>query len=340
MGKTSLLRRIAIAVEQDAELSAALLPLTFREEQYNVHNLHLFWCNCLDALGDYLEHHERLELMHELDADILGIARAKPKGVDDQPAYERFMTWARRLERRPLLLLDNMDFIFDALDDTQSWALRRQLQEAGGVVAIGAAARFLEAADQPTAPFYEFFRVDLLNSLEHEEMLSCLRELAERRGAAGQKVLHLIATDPARLHTLRDLSGGNPRTLVLLYLILETDADGDVMSDLERLLDQVSPLYKGRIEDLAPQARVVLDAAALAWDPVTAAEIAVASGIAQSSVSAQLDRLLNLGLLEKCTLSRSKSAGYQLGERFFNIWYLMRHASRRVRGRLRWLVEF
>lgn len=39
-------------------------------------------------------------------------------------------------------------------------------------------------------------------------------------------------------------------------------------------------------------------------------------GIPPTSVSAQLDRLLNLGLLEKCALSRSAAAGYQLGERY------------------------
>lgn len=42
MGKTSLLRRLAIGVRDDPDLSAVLLPLTFREEQYNVHNLRVF----------------------------------------------------------------------------------------------------------------------------------------------------------------------------------------------------------------------------------------------------------------------------------------------------------
>ena len=55
MGKTSMLRRIALGVREQPDLAAVLLPLTFREEQYNVHNLHVFWCNCLDALGDWFE---------------------------------------------------------------------------------------------------------------------------------------------------------------------------------------------------------------------------------------------------------------------------------------------
>ena len=55
MGKTSLLRRLALAIRDDPALSAVLLPLCFREEQYNVHNLRIFWGNCLDALADWFE---------------------------------------------------------------------------------------------------------------------------------------------------------------------------------------------------------------------------------------------------------------------------------------------
>jgi predicted AAA+ superfamily ATPase len=55
MGKSTLLRRLAIAVEDDAALHAQWLPLTFPEEQYNVASLADFWRNCLDALGDLLE---------------------------------------------------------------------------------------------------------------------------------------------------------------------------------------------------------------------------------------------------------------------------------------------
>ena len=36
MGKSTLLRRIAVAVEDDVQLNASWLPLSFPEEQYNV----------------------------------------------------------------------------------------------------------------------------------------------------------------------------------------------------------------------------------------------------------------------------------------------------------------
>ncbi|MDD5387757.1 MAG: tetratricopeptide repeat protein [Gallionellaceae bacterium] len=336
MGKTSLLRRLALGVRDDPKLAEVLLPLTFREEQYNVHNLHTFWMNCLDALGDWFEKHDFPDKAEALDRDVAALAQGDPDG---EAALEAFKRWSKAEGRRPLLLLDNIDLILDGLAE-QDWSLRRAMQEAGGIVVVGATAGYLEATADPQAAFYDFFQVSVLERLGQDELLACLRRLAEARGEEGKRVREVIARDPGRIRTLYDLTGGNPRTLVLLYLLLELDSDGDVMSDLERLLDQVTVLYKARVEDLAPQARVVLDALALNWNPATAADIARLTGLETAATSTQLDRLQKAGIVEKVQISTSTRAAFQLGERFFNIWYLMRHGPRRQRTRLRWLTGF
>jgi tetratricopeptide (TPR) repeat protein len=340
MGKTSLLRRLALGVRDDPRLAAVLLPLSFREEQYNVHNLHVFWLNCLDALGDWFEQSGQPAQAAALDRDVArlgqGPAAADPEGTE---ALATFQRWMRQLGRRPLLLLDNLDIILNGLAK-QQWSLRRELQRPGGIVVVGASAGWLEATEEKNAAFYDFFQVTVLEPLAAGELIRCLGRLAALRGEPGRAVQALLATDPGRIRALHDLTGGNPRTLTLLYLLLETDTGGDVLSDLERLLDQVSVLYKARVEDLAPQSRVVLDAVALAWNPVIAAEVAAASGLATGVVSAQLTRLERDGILQKVSVSRSNRDAYQLAERFFNIWYLMRHGPRRQRARLRWLSAF
>lgn len=338
MGKTSLLRRLALGVREDAALASVLLPLTFREEQYNVHNLHTFWLNCLDALGDYFEKTGQADKADEIDRDTATLMRGDID-VEGSSALDVFKRWAKREGRRPLLLLDNIDFILDGLE-AQHWSLRRVMQEAGGIVVVGASAAYLEATADPKGAFYDFFQVTVLEKLGQDELIACLRRLAQERGEEGRKVLNVLNRDPGRIRALHDLTGGNPRTLVLLYLLLELDAEGDVFSDLERLLDQVTVLYKARVEDLAPQARVVLDAVALAWNPITAADVAAATALETSAVSTQLDRLQKNGVVEKVSLSSTARAGFQLGERFFNIWYLMRHGPRRQKTRLRWLTSF
>jgi len=338
MGKTSILRRLAIGVRDTPALSTVLLPLSFREEQYNVHNLHVFWCNCLDALGDWFERTGQPEQAAAVDREVALLTGGKPDPEGDE-ALEVFRRWVRQEGRRPLLLLDNLDIILAGLS-RQQWSLRRVLQQAGGIVVVGASAAYLEATADREAAFYDFFQVTVLERLDQDELLTCLRRLAITRGDQGVKVQTLLDTDPGRIRTLYDLTGGNPRTLTLLYLLLETDTDGDVLGDLERLLDQVTVLYKARVEDLAPQTRVVLDAVALAWNPVIAADLATATGLPTTTVSTQLDRLQKDGVVEKVSVSTSSRAAFQVSERFFNIWYLMRHGPRRQRLRLRWLTEF
>jgi tetratricopeptide (TPR) repeat protein len=337
MGKTSLLRRLALGVAQDAELSARFLPLTFREEQYNVHNWRTFWNNCLDALGDCFERAGLIEQAEGVDRDIANLERTTD--ADGEAACRLFKDWCKRENKRPLLLLDNIDIILDGLTK-QDWAFRRVLQERGGAVVFGATVNPLEATAKIEAAFYDFFQVTVLEKLSFPELMDCLRQLAAMRGEDGQKVRRVLDRDQARIHTLYDFTGGNPRTLVLLYLLLELDPEEDVMSDLERLLDQVSVLYKARVEDLAPQARVVLDAVALNWNPAALARIKEITGLETGSIAGQLDRLQKNGIIEKTALSTAGSSGYQLGERLFNIWYLMRHGQRRQRNRLRWLSEF
>jgi DNA-binding transcriptional regulator YhcF (GntR family) len=77
-----------------------------------------------------------------------------------------------------------------------------------------------------------------------------------------------------------------------------------------------------------------------AWAPQSVRELAQVAGIASTTVSAQLVRLEQDGLVQKVPLPGTRRTGYQVTERFFNIWFLMRHASRRIRQQLAWLVEF
>ena len=79
MGKTTLLRRLALSIADTPELTANWLPLTFPEEQYTVRTLAEFWFNVLDALADALarEGASPVELM-ALDAQIRQLTELVP----------------------------------------------------------------------------------------------------------------------------------------------------------------------------------------------------------------------------------------------------------------------
>lgn len=331
MGKSTLLRRLAIGVEDDVELAAQWLPLVFPEEQYNVATLADFWLNCLDALGDFLEARGDIAEVKALDAEVEFLDRK-----DGDCALQALLRMARKLDRRLLLLVDNIDLILERIKD-KDWVLREALQQHPELLLVGASSRALESTYDYGAAFYDFFRIDELRGLTEDEMRETIVALARERGA--EDVVYRVQSNPGRLRVLHTLTGGNPRTAVLLYGVLLKGVDGDVRSDLEGLLDEVTPLYKARFDELPTQAQQLLDKLALHWDPMSARQAADALGWKVNLVSAQLDRLVQSGIAEKVKAGKGKRMAFQVAERFFNIWYLMR-ASRRVRRKLMWLVEF
>src|SRR5690606_29546199 len=77
-----------------------------------------------------------------------------------------------------------------------------------------------------------------------------------------------------KIDTLAILTGGVIRTLMMVYQVLLEDQDGSALNDLETILDQITPLYKHRIEDLPVQQRRIVDVIAKNWDAISAKEIA------------------------------------------------------------------
>jgi Flp pilus assembly protein TadD/energy-coupling factor transporter ATP-binding protein EcfA2 len=371
MGKTTLLRRFALAVEEDSGLAARWIAVTFPEEQYTVGTLAELWRNCLDALTDAREREGAPPAeLDRLDAEIRRIGEL-PVGEREAAARASLEDWVQANGRRLLLLIDSTDLLLanlaasagpgaarpkktrregDRIDGgaTPLWRLRNTLSHEPGIFWLGASYLALETEHAYQDAFWDFFDRLELRPLQVSEMRSAMLALARTFGAgrgligeAGEREMaRTLDSRPERLRALRAITGGNPRTTVMLYELFAAGGSDDVHSDLRRLLDTMTPLYKARMETLSDQARKLLAHLMEHWAPVSARTLGELSGITTNTVSGQLVRLEAEGLVEKAALQGSRKAGYQAAERLFNVWYLMRYASRRVRQRLGWLVEF
>jgi len=345
MGKTTLLQRVHYGVEDDAELNGRYLVLAFPEEQYNVNRLHSFLLNAVDALADAVERLGNGWMLERVEAFAELLGTLGPEEIEER--VPKFLAEAGQEMRRSfLLLVDNADRLFDTIEGREQWRLRELLSSRRDLTLFGATTQASEGVYGPDRAFFEFFQIHTLTPLTLAEVRELLLRLGEsveenpgEKGSARQRVEEWLAADAARLRTLVQLTGGNPRTTVMLFHLVLDGLEGRAREYLEQLLDQCTPTYKGRMDELPSQAQQVFDAVALRWDPVMAMEVADDTGLETSAVSTQLTRLVRQGLLEKADPGDSKKALYQVAERFFNIWYLMR-ASRRVRAKLRWFVEF
>jgi tetratricopeptide (TPR) repeat protein len=337
MGKTTLLRRIYFAIEDDLSLSATWLPLAFPEEQYSIASLSDLYLNCVDALSDTLDRMGRREEAAALDRARDALP-ARDEAARAKGALGLLLRAADDVKRKLVLLVDNIEMVLDRLQkEKEQWKVRELLSTESRLLLIGASVAASNDLFEHGAAFYNFFRVHELRPLGEDEAKEVLLHLADV--CKTPAVARVVREEPVRVRTIRTLAGGNPRTLVQLYTVLAQSTEGDARSDLDRLLDQCTPLYKARFEALSQQAQKIVDALAIHWHPMTSAELSGAARLDSNVVSSQLTRLMRDGVVEAVGTPSETKAAYQVAERFFNIWYLMR-ASRRVRQRLVWLVEF
>ena len=329
-GKTTLLLRLRYAVEDDPELSARWMPVSFGEEEYGIGDLADFWLHVLEAPGDGAGWAGAGDVARRLRRDVRDGERLESLALAE--VEQRVRATGRRL----LLFVDNVNLILDQIQDVvQIHRLRAVLMETPWLLMVAAAPSTFESIELSDAPFYEFFQIYTLGGLSLDDTREVLRRWAEEEG--NQRVLHKLRQGNAQLRSLHQLTGGNPRMIAIIYQVFQDESLTDAYSALRRLVDEVTPYYKHRVEELPPQARRVVDALARRWDPTGARALGLDLRIRTNNVSAQLSRLVRDGWVEKNP--KTSPTTYQLAERFYNIYYLIRHGRTEVE-RIRALLRF
>ena len=179
-------------------------------------------------------------------------------------------------KKKIVLFIDNIGDLLKKFDILEIRRLREILQTVPHLRLIAGSPVMLESILDYQQPLFEFFKVVQLKGLTNEETILLLRKLAEMHHEE-KRIDGIIKKTPSRIETLRTLSGGVPRTIALLFMVFIDDEHGNAVSDLEKVLDLVTPLYKHRMDDLPTQQQKIVDAVAKTWDAVSVKELSAVS---------------------------------------------------------------
>ncbi|WP_427501501.1 hypothetical protein ACQE3E_08265 [Methylomonas sp. MED-D] len=325
-GKTTLLRKLSICVRDDAEMSPWLIPVLFREEEYSVTSL----CRLWELVAEHLADQPEFETL----PDQYEEAYQSPHYEKD--CFSILGDALQQADKSVLLLIDNLGEMLGKFELRDQQRLREILQTSRRIRIVGASAVMLEQHYDQGKPFFQFFTVKTLSGLNREETHELLLGLGNAEQTA--KMREILETKAGKVEALRRLTAGVPRTMILLFEIF-LDDHGSALDDLEVLLDRVTPLYKHRLDDLPTQQQAIVHSIALGWDAMSTKEIAAKTKLASKLVSAQLKQLEKNRLI-RCIPTSTKNHLYQLEERFFNIWCLMRLGRKNDKQRAIWLVKF
>ena len=332
MGKTTLGLRFLLSIEEDPELPALWQAVAFDEESYGIGDLADFWLTALHHLARSTEDHRW--------ADRADALRQDERDPERQAVYARaaLRDFCQESGKRLILFVENLDVIFGQLGgEREVHTLRASLIERSDILLVGSANTVFETIRGHGEPFYEFFRLFILKGLGRKDTRRMLASFVD--GDGDSELPEGLHRERGRLETVRRLTGGNPRLMVLACRMLIQSPLGSPLEDLERLIDEQTPYFKARIEELPVQGRRVFHCLAAGWRPMLAKEVAAAAKLSSSHASAQLRQLVEKGYARELKLPREKRVRYEVSDRFYNIYYLLRF-SRTGRHRLERLVHF
>jgi len=326
-GKSTLLRRMLAEINMDVALSEKLVPVYLSEEQAGIYRLHDLWdrvCQELKEIGFEVENVK----WEAYEKDLIGFAKA---------LYSAMQKSLAEKGKKLVLLLDNIDRIFDSIKVSDTHLFREQIINHKDVRIIGGSTRLSEHFWQYDQPFYQFFRFIALEPMTGGELKELLLFWSDFLGEPDLK--KFVESNPGKLNAVRILSDGMPRTMLNLVELFLNKPDRHGYDYLRYILDRATPVYQERLGQLSPMQQKVVLELSFFWDAAKVKDLTQAARVESKTLSALLGQLTELRIVEKINGS-GKNHLYRLKERFFNLWLIMTQGGPREKSRVKWLTIF
>ena len=335
IGKTHLLSCIEDAVQSDEALDASVVVVRFPEESNRTLSFADFLIGICAILKEVLEDEPRwAELFAAVETE-----EDDARVVDT--LVPAFRDENRRRGRTLLVMLENLGEVLarQIRDRNDVAALRKFLMADNGCLLVATAPLHFDGITDAGQPFYDFFDIQILENLSFEETVEVIRLNLECDGKTD--ILKTLENLRPRLQALYRMTGGNPRLAMMLYELIAHESVTGVQNQFHLLLDRISPFYQGRLNDLPPGQRALLECLASMRDQEkTPAAIAARMRMSQQETSSLLKRLSDAHYLRADRHPRDRrSRLYTIREGFFDIWLAM-NLSRGARRRVPFLLEF
>ncbi len=349
-GKTHLLRVVAYRVGVTPALRKLWWPVTLPEEQ-GIRGPHELFAAFVARIAADLEKPENTA---GIEAATLHAAKAasaearqaigKTRGeLAMRLGYDGLKKISAALGRKILAVVENLDALFyrgvsggRKEADTEQWGLRRCLQEADFLLLLGAAPTYFGAASDPGAAFQGFFQEHRLEALALDEVIHIAREhmawLAKDGDNARSKraadLLTRFHENKGRLAGMLRITGGLPRFAHLIVNLLIDSEDADSEAQLERLLDEQTPYFQGRLDPrLIPASELeALATIARASGPLRPSELARRLGVPTGEASVLLERLRERGLARKSGVL-GNAVAWDVAEPLYRVWMAFREGG-------------
>ena len=215
-------------------------------------------------------------------------------------------------EKRLVVLLENLDDLFEQLGDQGQKAWRAFIQNHGNMILVCTTLSLLAGVSLQKSAFYGFFDIEPLIELDFEEVVLLLGKIAAERG--DKKLEEFIHTPEgqSRIRAVHHLAEGNPRIYIIFAQFLSRDALDELVEAFMHTLDELTPYYQARMKELSGQQRKIVEYLVNYRGAAPVRQIAKACFITQQTCSSQLRQLKQKRYVR--SIEQGRESYYELSE--------------------------
>lgn len=284
-GKTHLMSLIYHRVRAMDDLDEHLVIAWLREEEWGVATLLDLFLRIIRTIVEEYPEQELEEGIEEIYE--LSVAQA------EKAAGDLLKQWMA--DRTMLLLIENLDELFDGLKPKGQKKLRSYIQENPFFTVISSSPSLFNGISLQSSPFYGFFRINHLEPLTLDEAIELVTNSARLR--RDQELVNFLQTPAgkARIRAVHHLANGNHRIYMIFSQFLTRESLDALVEPFLRTMDDLTPYYQSRMALLTPQQRKVVEFLCDARGAVVVKDIAKRCFMTHQTTSSQLGKLRDKG---------------------------------------------
>lgn len=278
-----------------------------------------------------------VEIARSIDDDLAASAREMRRQKDTVGIEQAINAAAGG--RMILLMIENLDRVFDGLGSGGQGALRAWVETSTAITIFATAPMLFAGVSSRSYPWYGSFIVEPLPDLTVDDAIMMLSKAARRNDDHELARFIESTTGRERLHVVHRLAGGSPRLWHLLSEGIDIESLDALVPAVESLLDRLAPYYQQQLWQLPGGEQRLVVELARGWEPQTVSDLAAAVGISNQSAAAALGRLSSARWVtsSKAPTGDRRATWYDLTEPLLR--YHLQY--REDRGKpLRLIVEF
>jgi tetratricopeptide (TPR) repeat protein len=322
-GKSFMMRRVEIALQQTPPDNKPITFLLLPEEQHNLQKSPHAFLDYITVLLTKTEGDEAFaEAMFQWPKPDEAARRWKESAAKLEAALDVALPDGKGLV---IVAVENFDSLLKTLfaNDEDEQRLRDWLFRQKNRVMLLATATGTVDMDYDRPLFQAFASVRLQPWTTND----CITYFNRKRESEGKPPLD--GRQEAKARAVAEFIGGTPRLAQLLAEVIETEDALTVAETMNALADRLAEYYRRRIEDLAPLVRGLLDALIRGGEPASQTQLAERVGAqGQSQIARAMSDLQTADIIRGRPAPDSRETLYAVTDRVFAHYYRRRQGSR------------